>query len=354
MDEELKWQAVSARDAAHDGEFFYGVMTTGVYCRPSCKSRTPLKRNVRFYDAPADAERDGLRPCKRCKPLAKSADEATVQRMRALCAYIREHAAESLTLEALGREAHLSPFHLQRSFKAVLGVSPKDFIEACRLDTLKAGLRKGGDVSGAIYDAGYGSASRVYERSAKRLGMTPKQYRAGGAGVELSYACAQTPLGALMMAASDRGLCFVQFGASEPVLMQQLRAEYPGAAFSEMPARSREPFAQWMRALGEHLAGKRPALDLPADLRGTAFQMKVWNYLLKIPPGELRSYSEVAQGIGHPKAVRAVASACAANRVALVIPCHRVIRGDGGMGGYRWGMDRKRSLIDRERAERVK
>lgn len=353
MNDEQRWQAVTARDAAQDGQFFYGVLTTGVYCRPSCKSRPPLRRNVRFYETPAAAERAGLRPCKRCKPLAKSADEATITRLRELAAYMREHATETLSLEQLGKRAHMSPFHLQRSFKAVLGVSPREFAEACRLDALKQNLRGGGDVTGAIFDAGFGSTSRVYERAAKRLGMTPKQYREGGAGVAISHAVAKTPLGLLMMAASDRGLCFVQFGESEAALLKQLRAEYPGAELSEMPPRSREPFAQWMRALGAHLADARAPLDLPVDLRGTAFQMKVWNYLLKIPAGELRSYAEVAQGIGAPRAVRAVASACAANRVGIVVPCHRVIRGDGSLGGYRWGMARKRSLIDAERAAKA-
>ena len=351
--EETLWAAVTARDPTRDGAFFYGVLTTGVYCRPSCRSRLPLRRNVRFYARAADAERDGLRPCKRCRPLSATADEPTVRKIRALCRHIQENVGESLTLEQLGARAHLSPFHLQRTFKAVLGVTPREFVEACRLDTLKRGLRGKASVTGAIYDAGFGSTSRVYERMATRLGMTPKQYRAGGAGVELSYAVSETPLGLLMMAAGDRGLCFVQFGESEPELVQRLRAEYPGAAIMEMSTRSRAPFAQWMRALAEHLSGTRTSLELPTDLRGTAFQMKVWNYLLKIPYGELRSYAEVAQAIGKPRAVRAVASACAANRVALVIPCHRVIRGDGGLGGYRWGLERKRSLIDQERAVRA-
>lgn len=353
MNDKTRWAAVIARDKTHDGAFFYGVRSTGVYCRPSCPSRLPLRRNVRFYEAAAEAERDGLRPCKRCRPLAATADERTVTRIRSLCRYIQAHSQQPLTLEQLGAQVHLSPFHLQRSFKAVLGVTPKEFVAACRLDALKCGLRSKAPISGAIYDAGFGSASRVYERAASRLGMTPRQYRSGGAGVALSYALSETPLGLLLMGASDRGLCFVQFGDSEAALLQRLRAEFPGAELAPMSPRSATPFAQWMRALGAHLARGRTALDLPADLRGTAFQMKVWNYLLKIPYGELRSYSEVAQAIGHPKAVRAVASACAANRVALVIPCHRVIRGDGGLGGYRWGLERKRSLIDQERARRA-
>jgi AraC family transcriptional regulator of adaptative response/methylated-DNA-[protein]-cysteine methyltransferase len=349
MNQELCWQAVQARDASRDGSFYVGVMTTGIYCRPSCSSRQPLRKNVRFYASPAQAEADGLRPCKRCRPLESSGDPMA-RKVSDLCRYIDAHAGEDLQLKDLSAQAHVSPFHLQRSFKAVVGVSPKAYVEAVRLRALKQGLRSGGTVTRAIVDAGFGSPSRVYERMSARLGMTPKQYRAGGAGAEMSYALAKTPLGPLMMAATDRGLCFVQFGASEYELQQRLRMEFPGAAIEPMKEQSRGLFGAWMNALSRYLTGTQTALDLPVDLRGTAFQLKVWNYLQKIPYGELRSYAEVARGIGAPAAVRAVASACAANRVGLVVPCHRVIRGDGGMGGYRWGVDRKRTLIDRERA----
>lgn len=352
MDQEKCWVAVTARDASKDGKFLYGVITTGVYCRPSCRSRLPLRRNARFYRTAADAERDGLRPCKRCRPLAASADEATLRRVRDLCRFIEGHFSEPLTLQALSRQAHLSPHHLQRTFKAVLGVSPRDYVEACRLAALKSGLRGSMPVSRAIYDAGFNSASRVYERVKTRLGMTPRQYRAGAAGVQISHATSATPLGLVMIGATDRGLCFVQFGASEKELERILRAEYPSATIAPMGAKTAPLFARWMAMLSEHLSGLRTSLDIPLDLRGTAFQMKVWNYLLKIPYGQLQSYTEVAAGIGQPKAVRAVASACAANRIALVVPCHRVIRGDGALGGYRWGVARKRTLIDRERAVR--
>jgi AraC family transcriptional regulator of adaptative response/methylated-DNA-[protein]-cysteine methyltransferase len=214
-------------------------------------------------------------------------------------------------------------------------------------------LRAGVPVTGAIYGAGFGSASRVYERVATRLGMTPRQYRGGGKGVAISYAVARTPLGLTMMAATDRGLCAVLFGETERALLAELQREYPGATITPMDAGARAPFAQWMAALAAHLEGTRPRLDLPLDVRGTAFQMKVWSFLERIPYGEVRSYAEVAEGIGAPKAVRAVASACAANRLAVAIPCHRVIRGDGGLGGYRWGLARKRALIDAERAGKV-
>ncbi|HUS25494.1 MAG TPA: bifunctional DNA-binding transcriptional regulator/O6-methylguanine-DNA methyltransferase Ada [Candidatus Binatia bacterium] len=348
MNPEQCWTAVTARDRSQDGRFLYGVVTTGVYCRPSCPSRLPLRKNVRFYADAAQARADGLRACKRCRP--DGTVDAAAQRIHELCRHIERHAGEAMSLAALARLAHLSPFHLQRSFKAVTGMTPKQYVDACRIDALKAGLRSGQRVTEAIYDAGFGSASRVYERIDTRLGMTPAQYRGRGKDLGISYASARTPLGLLMMGATDRGLCFVQFGESEAALLAQLRAEYPGAKLAPMAAPRSEQFEAWMQALAQHLQGKTQQLELPLDVRGTAFQMSVWSYLQRIPYGSVQSYSEVAQGIGKPRAVRAVASACAANRVALVIPCHRVIRGDGALGGYRWGLERKRTLLDRERA----
>jgi AraC family transcriptional regulator of adaptative response/methylated-DNA-[protein]-cysteine methyltransferase len=354
MNDEQRWTAVRNRDARCDGKFLYGVLTTGVFCRPSCPSRRPLRKNVRFYATAEGAQRDGLRPCLRCRPLATPGDDPHAARIHAVARYIEAHADETLPLSALAARARLSPFHFQRRFKAVVGVSPKQYLDACRMNRLKTGLRAGERVTGAIYDAGFGSASRVYERVDTRLGMTPRQYREGGAGVAISYAVAETPLGLTMMAATDRGLCFVQFGAGEADLLAQLEREYPGATLAPMDAAARAPFAQWMAALAAHLEGTRPRLDLPLDVRGTAFQMKVWSFLQRIPYGEVRSYAEVAKAIGAPKAVRAVGSACAANRIAVAIPCHRVIRGDGGLGGYRWGLARKRALIDAERSGRTR
>jgi len=272
-------------------------------------------------------------------------------RIEALCRYIDAHAEQPLSLADLAAQARLSSFHLQRSFKALTGVTPRQYAEAARLRRLKAGLRSGESVTEAIVDAGYGSPSRVYERVATHLGMTPGEYRAGGAGSRISYAVEHTALGWLLMAATDRGLCFVHFGDSAQALIDRLAAEYPQAEISAMSEAARPQFQAWMAALATQLSGaaSSAAGQLPLDLRGTAFQMKVWAYLLKIPPGELRSYTEVAAAIGHPAAVRAVASACAANRVGVLVPCHRVIRGDGGLGGYRWGLERKRALIDAER-----
>lgn len=278
---------------------------------------------------------------------------ADIERISALCRYIESHLDESLTLDHLAGQAGLSRFHLQRRFKAVTGVSPRQYIEALRLRRFKSGLRDetapSDAITDAIFDAGFGSASRLYERTSAHLGMTPGQYRAGGKGVSVSYAFQQTELGPLLMAASDRGLCFVQFGADEPALLDQLASEFPQAVIGPMPDSSAAQFSAWMQALSAHLQGRKPAEGLPLDLRGTAFQHRVWTYLLSIPAGELRSYTEVAEGIGSPRAVRAVASACASNRVGVIVPCHRVIRGDGSLGGYRWGLALKRALIDAER-----
>lgn len=352
MNEELQWQATLARDASRDGHFVYGVLTTGVYCRPSCPSRKPLRDNVRFYATPQAAAHDGLRPCKRCRPETPESNNPMAERMRALCRYIEAHPGEASTLAELSHQANLSPFHLQRRFKAAIGVTPRQYAEACQLRALKQELRRGGSVTDAIYDAGFGSVSRVYERVATRIGMTPGQYRAGGAGMEISYATAETPLGLLMMAATDRGLCFVQLGDNEAEMRERLRTEYPAATLCVMPPGAKAPFRRWMQALCDYLAGARTGLDLPTDIRGTAFQMKIWDYLRQIPYGEVRTYKQVAEAVGRPTAIRAVANACAANRVALTIPCHRVIRGDGGLGGYRWGSERKRALIECERAVR--
>lgn len=344
------WKAVQDRDAAQDGQFFFGVLTTGVYCRPSCPARLPLRKNVRFYQTPAQAERDGLRPCLRCRPLATINADPNAKRIERLCRYIETRWDETLKLADLAARAGLSPFHFQRSFKAMVGVTPKEYQQAIRLKKLKHGLRASKDVTEAIYDAGYGSSSRVYERADTRLGMTPKQYRSGGLDISISHVMIETPVGLMMIGATDRGLCFVQFGESQPQLVDALRKEYPAAHITAMVEPYPAEFEKWLTALDAHLAGRQPRLDLPLDIRATAFQMRVWNYLQSIPYGEVQSYSEVAAAIGAPKSARAVARACAGNTLAIAIPCHRVIRGTGELGGYRWGLPRKRALIDRERA----
>jgi AraC family transcriptional regulator of adaptative response/methylated-DNA-[protein]-cysteine methyltransferase len=328
-------------------------MTTGVYCRPSCACRLPLRKNVRFFASAGDAERAGLRACKRCRPNEAPLEVQHAQRIHSLADYIREHSGDALPLADLAARARLSTFHLQRSFKAVMGVTPRQFVEACRVDALKNQLRKQTSVTDAIYDAGFGSSSRVYEKVDTHLGMTPAQYRAGGKETTISYAAVDSALGRMMIGATDRGICFIQFADSDAELLRMLAAEYPAASLQPMPAASAADFHSWMNALEEYLAGERRQLDLPLDLRATAFQMKVWRYLQTIPYGSVQSYSEVAAGLGQPTAARAVARACASNRVALLIPCHRVIRGSGDLAGYKWGLERKRTLLDRERGNKI-
>ncbi len=275
--------------------------------------------------------------------------EPELARFQTICRYIEAHRDESLPLQALASMADLSPGHFQRRFKAVIGVSPKQYVEACRLNALKEALREGASVTSAVYEAGFGSSSRVYEKLDTRLGMTPRQYRKGGKGLQISYVIAPTSIGLLMMAATDRGLCFIQVGQTPLVLEEELRKEFPHAELSAMGERFRGQFDQWMQALESHLSGENPHLELPLDIQGTAFQRKVWAYLQTIPYGQVRTYTQVAQGIGQPKAVRAAASACGANNLAIVIPCHRVIRSTGALGGYRWGLDVKQALLDQEK-----
>lgn len=354
MNDDMRWQAVVARDRSQDGSFVYGVTTTGVYCRPGCAARRPQRRNVRFYASAADAERDGLRACRRCRPRDTAGADPMLEKVHALCRFIQAHPEENLRLAALSRRVEVSPFQLQRRFKAIVGLSPKEYADACRLRSLKRGLRRGDSVTEAIYGAGFGSSSRVYERAGTRLGMTPRQYRHGGQGAAISYAVAATPLGRLLIAATDRGLCSVQFGERDESLVTQLRKEYPGASIGPMPSGRHSRFEFWMRALTAYLDGAVQRLELPLDIRGTAFQHRVWNYLRRIPYGEVRSYAEVARAVGRPAATRAVGAACGANPVALLVPCHRVIRGDGTPGGYRWGLARKRAVMARERAARAR
>jgi AraC family transcriptional regulator of adaptative response/methylated-DNA-[protein]-cysteine methyltransferase len=348
-----RWATLRARDAAADGSFVYAVKTTGVFCRPSCAARPARPENIRLFDTTEAAEAAGFRACLRCRPLALAGRDPMTARMQQLAGFIRAHADEALPLARLAEEAGLSPFHLQRSFKAVLGVSPKEYQAAERLRDFKSRLRAGDSVLGATFETGYGSTSRIYEQVDGGLGMTPSAYRAGGAGEAIRFAVRETAIGLLLMAATARGVCFVQFGESAAVLEARLAAEFPNAERLPAAAAAGDQLDAWVDALNAHLARSAPRPDLPLDLRGTAFQIRVWRFLLSIKPGEVVSYSDVAQGIGAAKAVRAAASACGANRVAVLIPCHRVLRADGGLGGYRWGVDRKRALLDAERAATV-
>lgn len=269
--------------------------------------------------------------------------------LSATCRTIEQQADQPLPLARLAAQAGLSPTHLQRRFKQALGISPRQYQEACRMQSFKQALRAGQPVTEALYAAGFGSSSRLYEKLDQQLGMTPSQYRSGGADLELSWACGDTDLGLVLMAATDRGLCFLQFGSSETALLEGLRQEFPLASVQPMASTQQPQFDAWMLALQQQLRG-RPGTKIPLDPKGTAFQQRVWRYLQQIPAGQTRSYAELAQALDQPRAARAVASACARNRIAVLIPCHRVIRGDGGMGGYRWGLERKQRLLSAEQS----
>ncbi len=351
LNEERCWQAVLDRERAQDGRFVFGVATTGIFCRPSCAARRPLRRNVRFFQSTAEAEQEGLRACLRCRPLDREEDRR-VERIRELCEFIREYcnSGDPLTLEVLAGKSGLTPSRLRRLFREIVGVTPRQYVQSSRFEALKGELRGGDQVTRAIYDAGFSSSSRVYEETGARLGMTPGEYREGGKNLEISYALVDTLVGRLIVAATDRGLCFVQFGESDSDLVERLQREYPAAAIRATRAAESSQLEQWAETLKRHLAGEAPHVDLPLHVRATAFQLKVWQALQAIPSGETRSYSQVAEAIGKPAAVRAVASACAANRTAIVIPCHRVIRADGDLGGYRWGRQRKRQILRNEQS----
>lgn len=344
--DEARWAAVSARDRAADGAFVYGVLTTGVYCRPGCASRAPRRNNVRFFASPGEAEAAGLRPCKRCAPAASRADGAEAAALARAVALI-EAADEPPALRELAAAAGLSPFHFHRRFKAAFGVTPAAYARARRAERLRGELTAAPTVSAAIYEAGYGSSGRLYAESAATLGMTPGAYRAGAPGERISYALAPSALGWVLVAATERGLCAIELGDDAEALMAALHARFPRAELaSDDPA-----FAGWVQAVVALVETPRRGLDLPLDMRGTDFQRRVWAALREIPPGTTASYAEVAAKIGQPGASRAVAQACAANTLAIAVPCHRVVRGDGTPGGYRWGAARKQTLLARE-AER--
>ncbi len=350
LDQTQCWQAVCARDRAADGRFVYAVKTTSVYCRPSCPSRRAKRENVVFFADPEAAETAGYRACRRCRPRPAERD-AAAGAMTAVAEYILANAEQVLTLAHLAEHFQLSPFHLQRQFKAAFGVTPKTFQTAKRFAHLKQALRDGDDITGAIFEAGFGSTSRVYEALDQQLGMTPSDYRAGGEHLRINYAIRTTAVGLVIMAATERGVCFVHFGGDAATLQAALTAEFPKADCRPSPAQDAPSLDAWMAALENHLNLNRPLPPMPLDVGGTAFQMRVWRFLTTTACGQTVTYKEVAQAIGHPSSHRAVANACGANRVAVLIPCHRVLRGDGGIGGYRWGVSRKQQLLAREAGE---
>src|SRR5262245_1142497 len=340
LDEDARWQAVLTRDRQADSWFLYGVRSTGICCRPSCASRNAPPGLVTVFGSPPEAERAGFRACKRCRPSDATAADPWVAKVRRACLCLAR-ATEMVTLRELAVRIGGSPYHLQRNFKRLVGVSPRAFGEACKLHRMKHGLRRGSGVTAALFDAGYGSTGRFYERGGPRLGMTPSEYKKGGAGMGIGYTVIDSPIGKLLVGATERGVCAVAIGGSSSELEQQLEREYPRASIARDPLRL-EQFATQVVA---HLAGRAPSLDLPLDLQATAFQWQVWTELMSIPRGERRSYGEVAAAIGRPRASRAVARACASNPVALAIPCHRVVPSAGGVGGYRWGTARKKALL---------
>jgi AraC family transcriptional regulator of adaptative response/methylated-DNA-[protein]-cysteine methyltransferase len=350
MNEAIAWESVLQRDASADDRFLYGVTTTGIYCRPSCPSRRPKRDNVAFFSTSAAAELAGFRACHRCRPNRAKVPHRGVERAREyIDSHIGDLGDERITLDVLGEQSGLSPYHLQRKFKEIVGLTPAQYIRARKSERLKGELKRGETVSRATFGAGYGSSSRVYGDSDQRLGMTPATYRRGGAGAHIDYVTARTSLGTLLVGATDRGVCAVTLGNNAKTLEDALESEYPAATRAHV-ANPSSSLALWVAEIIEAVDSDRVRLDIPLDIQASAFQWKVWRELQKIPFGETRSYSEIASAIGSPKAVRAVASACANNRAAVVIPCHRVVRQTGALGGYRWGIERKRQLLAKERA----
>lgn len=345
MDGDRRWKAVLSRNARWNGEFVYAVRSTGIYCRPSCPSRRPRRDQVVFFEVAELAERAGFRPCRRCRPHEVSTDPR-LERVRGAVRFIDARAEAPPTLAELGAHVKASPYHLQREFKKIMGITPRQYAEARRVNRLKAMLRDGNSLSGSLYEAGYGSSSRLYEGAGAQLGMTPATYRHGGKGMEITYAISESPLGCLLVAATQRGVCAVTLGDSDAALEEGLHREFPAATLR----RSDDHLKDMVTMVLRYLVGKEPRAELPLDVRATAFQRRVWQHLQSIPIGRTATYGEVARAIGLRTGARAVARACASNPVAVIIPCHRVISADGGLGGYRWGTERKRALLERERA----
>jgi len=338
-----RWAAVIARDPDADGRFWYAVSSTGVYCRPSCAARTPRPEHVTFHDSRASAERAGYRPCRRCRPEAPPLAQRQAAMVAALCRHI-EHAERPPALAELAARAGLSPHHLHRVFRRVTGLTPRQFADALRDARVRTALARGEPVTQALYDAGFQSAGRFYERADRALGMTPGDYRAGGAGQEIRYATGGCSLGVILVAQSLRGICAILLGDDAAALVHELEGRFPRARLVAAGAGFAAVLDAAIRLVEEPGAG----LGLPLDLRGTAFQQRVWQALQRIPAGSTTTYTEVAQQLGMPRAVRAVAHACASNAVAVAVPCHRVLRRDGSLAGYRWGLARKRALLERE------
>jgi AraC family transcriptional regulator of adaptative response/methylated-DNA-[protein]-cysteine methyltransferase len=359
---EAKWTQVLSRDIKADGRFVYAVKSTGIFCRPSCPSRRPRLEKVEFFDSPEQARKAGYRPCRRCAPGERSLQ---LQKVEAACRFIDENLDTTLSLDAISRRVGVSPFYFQRMFKKIVGISPRQYQQARRTNKFKSALHSDARITDAIYHAGYGSSSRAYENVPAQLGMTPSAFRGNGRGAEIRYTILSTALGKLLVASTPRGLCSVRFGESDAALARDLRHEFSAAAITRND-RALEAVAQQVERLLEpgsparalrtgvvaaRVNGAVNAAQIPLDIQGTAFQQLVWKALRQIPRGKTRSYSDIAKTIGKPKAVRAVAGACASNPVAVVVPCHRVVGKNGSLAGYRWGVKRKAALLESEQAE---
>lgn len=341
---QARWTAVLNRDATADGAFVYAVRSTGIYCRPTCPSRRPARRHVEFFETSTEAQHAGFRACRRCRPDDARAADQGAELVARLVRVLEANQNGRVTLETLAAESGRSVRHIQRLFKRVTGVTPREYAAAQRVGKLKTELKTGGSVTRAQFEAGYGSSSRLYERAGETLGMTPAAYRRGGAGARIGYTVTETSLGPLLVAATERGLCAVRFGASATQLARSLREEFPEAELI-----ADEPRASlWAAVLRAQADGLKPSSLLPLDIQATAFQSRVWQELRRIPWGETRTYRDIATTLGTPAATRAVARACATNPTALAIPCHRIVRTDGELGGYKWGIERKRELLSRE------
>ncbi len=352
---EALWRSVRMRDRSADGAFVYAVRSTGIYCRPSCPSRKPRREQILFFPLPEAAEQHGFRACQRCRPRAIGARDPKIDLVERVCRQIESRITNGLdedsplTLTALSAPLALSPHQLERAFRSVMGITPRQYADAQRMRCVKSGLKKGHNVTTALYDAGFGSSSRLYERAHSHLGMTPAAYRDGGKGMSIHYTIVSSPLGRLLVGATERGVSAVYLGESDARLEAALRKEYPRASIQP----DRAGLDVWVSKILNHLRGREPHLDLPTDVQATAFQRRVWEELRRIPYGTTKTYTEVANAIGRPTAVRAVARACATNPTSVVVPCHRVVREDGNLAGYRWGIDLKRTLLASEKA-RVK
>ena len=338
-----RWDAIVERDRSAEGHFYTAVKTTGIYCRPACPSRLPKRENVEFFDDRESATRAGYRPCKRCQPDSESPQRQQMEMIARACRAI-EQSETTLSLEELASQANLSPWRFHRLFKEVVGVTPKQYAITHRSQRFRARLTLDASVTDAIYDAGFGSNSRAYEASAGHLGMTPSAYRNGGTGLEIRIATGRCFLGWVMVAATELGICVIEFGDDPQSLRNQFRSRFSNARIVD----DDEDFKGWLDEVVAFIETPEKGFDLPLDIQGTAFERRVWDALRRIPPGATLSYGELAGRIGNPNSARAVAMACATNRVPVAIPCHRVIRKDGGLGGYKWGIERKRALLDRE------